>query len=76
MHLAHYLGLLHRSERNLAGAYRQVARAHRDEPDVRHLCERLAQQYDAHVAALQPYAQRYARGAAPSGCSATCTTST
>ena len=37
MHLAHYLGLLHRSQEQLAGAFRAVADAHADEPDVFHL---------------------------------------
>jgi hypothetical protein len=46
MHLAHYLGLLHRSLANLHEAYREVGDAHRDEPDVRHSCQRLARQQD------------------------------
>ncbi|MFI5910968.1 hypothetical protein [Dactylosporangium sp. NPDC051541] len=59
MHLAHYLGLLHRAQTNLADAFRQVAAAHADEPDVRHLCERLAQQCDEHAERLEPFARRY-----------------
>jgi hypothetical protein len=34
MHLASYLGLLHKSELNLADAFRQVGDAHAAEPDV------------------------------------------
>ena len=34
MHIANYLGLVHRSETNLAEAFRHVADAHGDEPDV------------------------------------------
>jgi hypothetical protein len=60
VHLAHYLGLLHRAQRGLADAFRQVGHAHRDEPDVRHLCERLAQQCTEHARLLEPFAHRYA----------------
>jgi hypothetical protein len=35
MNLAHYLHLLYRAQVNLGDAFRQVARAHRDEPDPR-----------------------------------------
>jgi hypothetical protein len=59
MHLAHYLGLLHRAQINLADAFRQVAAAHADEPDVHHLCHRLAQQCDGHAGQLEPFARRY-----------------
>jgi hypothetical protein len=34
VHLANYLGLLHRAQINLADAFRQVADAHQDEPDI------------------------------------------
>jgi hypothetical protein len=57
--LAHYLGLLHRAEANLGDAFRDVARAHREEPDVFHLCERLAQECDRHAEQLAPFARRY-----------------
>ena len=63
MHLAHYLGLLHRAQTNLAAAFRQVADAHADEPDLHHLCERQAQRCDQHAARLQPFAARYAEDA-------------
>ncbi|WP_217914538.1 PA2169 family four-helix-bundle protein [Miltoncostaea marina] len=59
MHLADYLGLLHRSEGELADAFRTVARGHAEEPDVFHICERLAAQCDRHAAALRPFAERY-----------------
>ena len=59
MHLAHYLGLLHRSQTELADAFREVAAAHRDEADVFHTCERLARQCDRHADELEPFAQRY-----------------
>jgi hypothetical protein len=59
MQLAHYLGLLHHAETQLAAAFRQVAEDHRDEVDVLHTCERLAQECDRHADRLQPSAQRY-----------------
>lgn len=59
MHLAHYLGLLHKAEDDLATALRAVGRAHTDEPDVRHDCERMAAQCDRHVSALAPVVARY-----------------
>ena len=59
MNLAHYLGLLHRSQTELANAFREVATGHRDEADVFHMCERLARQCDAHAQRLEPFAQRY-----------------
>ncbi|MDG6106197.1 hypothetical protein Daura_20270 [Dactylosporangium aurantiacum] len=59
MHLAHYLGLLHRAQTNLADAFRQVADAHGDEPDIHHLCRRLAQQCDRHAGQLEPFTRRY-----------------
>ena len=44
MQLAHYLSLLERSCRDLGSAFREVADRHGDEPDVRHLCRRLAEE--------------------------------
>ncbi|MFI7416194.1 hypothetical protein [Nonomuraea sp. NPDC049684] len=61
--LAHYLGLLHRSEEELATAYREVAAAHGDEPDVVHICRRLAEQCDEHVRRLRPFVARYSEDA-------------
>lgn len=63
MHLAHYLGLLHRAQVNLASAFREVGTAHRDEPDVRILCEKLARQCDSHAGQLEPFAKRYSEEA-------------
>jgi hypothetical protein len=63
MHLAHYLGLLHRAQLALADAFRQVADAHREEPDIEHLCHRLAKQCDRHAERLEPFARRYAEEA-------------
>lgn len=63
MHLAHYLGLLHRAQNTLADAFRQVADAHRDETDVAILCHRLAGQCDEHAQRLEPFAKRYSEEA-------------
>jgi hypothetical protein len=63
MHLAHYLGLLHRAQMTLGDAFGQVADAHREEPDVFHTCERLAGQCAEHARQLEPFARRYAEDA-------------
>jgi hypothetical protein len=63
MQLAHYLGLLHRSQLELASAFRQVASAHPDEPDVSHLCEKLAGQCDADAGRLAPFVDTYGEDA-------------
>jgi hypothetical protein len=64
MHLAHYLGLLHRAEIELGEAFREVGRGHGDEPDAQAICHRLAAQCDAHADGLGPFAERYGEEAA------------
>lgn len=59
MHLAHYLGLLHRAERELASAFTQVAVDHRTEPDVFHECHLMAAQCEDHAERLTPFVDRY-----------------
>jgi hypothetical protein len=63
MHLAHYLGLLHRSQTELADAFREIADAHGDEPDVAITCNRLAEECTADADRLDPFARRYAEDA-------------
>lgn len=63
MHLAHYLGLLHRAQARLADAFREVADAHAEEPDIRHLCQQQAERCDEHAQRLQPFAARYSEDA-------------
>jgi hypothetical protein len=63
MQLAHYLGLLHKAEDNLARAFREVGAAHGDEPDVRLDCERMARQCASHVDRLGPFVDRYGEDA-------------
>jgi hypothetical protein len=59
VHVAHYLGLLHRAQENLAAAFREVAEGHAEEADVFHLCHQLARQCDAHASRLSPFVDRY-----------------
>ncbi|HEX6023416.1 MAG TPA: hypothetical protein VFZ00_15585 [Solirubrobacter sp.] len=63
MHLAHYLGLLHKSQLKLRDAFREVGRAHADEPDVFLICEQLARDCDAHAEQVKPFADRYGEDA-------------
>jgi hypothetical protein len=63
MHLAHYLGLLHRAQLTLADALRQVADDHRDEADVFHIAHQQAQRCDERAQLLEPFARRYAEEA-------------
>jgi hypothetical protein len=63
VHLAHYLGLLHRSELNLAAAFREVGEGHADEADVSHMCAKLATRCDDHAVRLGPFAARYGEDA-------------
>lgn len=63
MHLAHYLGLLHRSQTELAEAFHEVADGHREEPDVYYICEKLAAQCEDHARQLDPFAKRYSEDA-------------
>lgn len=59
MHLAHYLGLLHRAELDLAKAFTEVATDHREEPDVFHQCHLLAARCEDHAERLRPFTERY-----------------
>ena len=61
MNLGAYVGLLEDAQRALAEAFRQVGDAHRDEPDVEHICHKLAEQCDRHASALTPFGDRYGR---------------
>ena len=63
MNVAHYLGLLHKAQVDLAAAYREVAEAHAAEADVFHLCRRLARECDDHAERLHPFVGRYGEDA-------------
>ena len=59
MHLANYLGYLHRAELDLAEGFRKVGEAHAEEVDVYHTCNTLAEQCETHTKKLQPFVERY-----------------
>jgi hypothetical protein len=59
MQLAHYLGVLHHSQTELAAGYRALAGAHADETDVHYVALRLAEQCERQSAALAPHVDRY-----------------
>jgi hypothetical protein len=59
MHLANYLGYLHRAELNLAEGFQKVGEAYAEEVDVYHTCNTLAEQCEAHTEKLQPFVERY-----------------
>jgi hypothetical protein len=59
MHLANYLGYLHRAELDLAEGFRKVGEAHAEEVDAYHTCNTLAEQCEAHAQKLQPFVDRY-----------------
>jgi hypothetical protein len=63
MHLANYLGLLHKAELHLADAFRQVGDHHAAEPDVYQLCHTLAGQCEHQAERLQPFVERYGEDA-------------
>ena len=63
MHLAHYLGLLHKAQVELGEAFREVGEAHADEVDVFHTCGKLAAECSSHAEQLQPFAERYGEDA-------------
>lgn len=60
MHLGHYIALLHHSQQRLTEGYGAVGDAHADEPDVRIICRKFAQQTASHEAQLAPVHSRYA----------------
>ena len=63
MHLANYLGYLHKAELHLAEAFRKVGEGHAAEADVYHTCSTLAKQCEAHAEKLGPFVERYGRAA-------------
>jgi hypothetical protein len=62
MHLANYLGYLHKAELHLAEALRKVGEGHAAETDVYHTCNTLAQQCEAHARKLGPFVESYGEG--------------
>jgi hypothetical protein len=62
-HVAHYLGLLHKAQVDLAAAFREVAEGHRAEVDIFYICHKLARECDGHAKQLKPFTERYRRDA-------------
>jgi hypothetical protein len=63
MQLAHYLGLLHKAQQELADAFGEVGDGHPEEQDVFHLCHLLAEECRSHAEQLRPFADRYGEDA-------------
>jgi hypothetical protein len=59
MHIGRYINLVHRTELDLAEAFRKVSKAHEDEPDVLQTCQLLASWSDELAAGMEQYASRY-----------------
>jgi hypothetical protein len=63
MQLAHYVGLLHKAQDNLAQAFDEVAAGHSDDHDVFHMCRQLARECRRHAERLAPFAEHYGEDA-------------
>lgn len=59
MHIATYLGMVHKAEQQLAKAFRETAAKHKAEPDIEHMCELLASWCDKHEQGLRPFIGKY-----------------
>ena len=59
MHIGRYIDLVHRTEFDLAKAFRKVSKAHGDEPDVYQTCQLLARWSDKLAAELEPFITKY-----------------
>jgi hypothetical protein len=59
MHIGKYIDLVHRTEIDLAKAFRTVSKAHADEPDVYQTCQLLASWSDQLAEELVPFASKY-----------------
>jgi hypothetical protein len=59
MHIGRYIDLVHRTERDLATAFRKVSEAHGDETDVYQTCQLLARWSDKLEEEMEPFAAKY-----------------
>jgi hypothetical protein len=59
MHIGRYIDLVHRTEADLAKAFRKVSKAHGDETDVYQICQLLAKWSDQLVEELAPFVEKY-----------------
>jgi hypothetical protein len=59
MHIGKYIDLVHRTEIDLAKAFRTVSEAHAEEPDVYQTCQLLASWSDQLAEDMIPIASKY-----------------
>ncbi|WP_018614040.1 hypothetical protein [Segetibacter koreensis] len=59
MHIGQYIDLVHRTEIDLVKAFKKVAKAHGDEPDVYQTCQLLASWSQKLVEEFEPIVKRY-----------------
>jgi hypothetical protein len=59
MHIGKYIDLVHRTEIDLATAFKTVSEAHGDEPDVFQTCQLLARWSDTLAEDVEPFAAKY-----------------
>jgi hypothetical protein len=59
MHIGKYINLVHRTEIDLAKAFRKVSKAHGEEPDVYQTCQLLASWSDKLVEEVVPFSKKY-----------------
>lgn len=59
MHIAHYIDLIHRTEKELARAFIKVSAAHGDEPDVCQTCRLLARWSEKMEEQMKPFLLKY-----------------
>ncbi|HEY9672685.1 MAG TPA: hypothetical protein V6D11_14665 [Waterburya sp.] len=59
MHVGNYLGILHRSEQDLADAFKTIADHHGEEPDVYNMCKLLASWSEEHVKDIKRLVDHY-----------------
>lgn len=59
MHLATYIGIVHSAEQQLARALKMVAEKHKAEPDIEHMCKKLACWSERHEKGLYPFIEKY-----------------
>jgi hypothetical protein len=64
MHLGHYLKVLDHAQHTLTTAFREVAEAHADEPDVRIDSEKFAARLEQHAIQLTRARRQYGEDAA------------
>ncbi|QJX47729.1 molybdopterin oxidoreductase [Hymenobacter taeanensis] len=59
MNLAHYIGLLENSEKQLTEAFEYVANKHKDEVDIEQVCLKLSAWSREHHGRIMPFVEKY-----------------